>query len=234
MDLNDKHIFEVDLNNQDNTNTLNVANLGKVEDFEKDIVEPKNFLGFYSNLIESVLSEHGIETKVNIAYEEEITSDGSTLSIYLQKGALTPYGLNAPGTTFKPVSNISVEGIPGINPHETLRGCDLFSQDMTIHIFSANRAEIERVSYIIFLLLMATSDDVLDVAFDKIVKVDPPTMAPITALSQNNNYYNTELEWKISFIDSNVLLFRKKMVKFTRLIVRDKQAKEELKGQYND
>jgi len=201
-------------------NAFTVDSLGKV------INVPKNILGYYIQLIKKIAEDKELgKLDINVSYQEEHIPNNQTPSIYVFKGNLSPVEMNAPGGTFTPIG-IDLEPVDGINVNETKTGTFLLEQEMGIKIFGANRAEIEKVSYIIYLALLATTDDVLHEIFPNILRVSQPVMTAIAPVPKQTNYYVTQIVWRISFIESAILFFKEKMLKYTRLIVHENKSKD--------
>jgi len=225
MELNKDAVFIVDESNKKTPSTLNVDILPEISDFDKDFETPKNLIGYYVNLFKNFFNEKNMETvQVNVSYQEEFIPNNTTPLILISRGTITPSLSATPGDTFQltPVGEINVNGV---NPNETKSGIFLLEQDMEIKIYSSNRAELEKISYMIYLLLLSCTDDVLSMVFDKIVRVSEPVMSQIIPYPKQSDYYFTQIQWKISYKECNILLFKEKLIKYNRLIMRENESK---------
>jgi len=204
-----------------------IADLPDIERFNKDFNVPKNLIGYYTQLLSHMFSEKNLNVDVKVSYQEDFVPNNTTPLILVSRGQLYPGLQAAPGETFQPLPG-AVSGIDSLNPNETKKAVFLLTQEMSVKIFSANRAELENISYLTYLILLASCDNVLQDVFPRIVRVDEPVMSDIVPYPKESDYYFTQIQWKISYKESSILLFKEKLIKYSRLIVHDKNAVDEL------
>jgi len=228
MELNKDSIFIIDEQNKSGAVSVETNNIPEIDDFEKDFETPKNLIGYYVAILKSLFEEKEMGSiTVNVSYQEDFVPNNTTPLVLVSRGTLSPALSATPGDTYRlaPVGEINV---PGVNPEETKVGTFLLEQDMEIKVFSANRAELEKVAYMIYLMLLSCSDDVLSMVFDKVVRVSEPVMSQIIPSPKQSDYYFTQIQWKISYKECNILLFKEKLIKYNRLIMHEKESKRTL------
>lgn len=188
----------------------------------KHVCGPKSIIGYYKDILTRFADEIGSNISVVASYNEKFVPDNTHPVIYLSRGPVSVDPESAPGTKFAPAPGVAVP--EGANPMETLAGCSALSQEMRIFIASASRSELEVVSYKVFSLLLASSDDVLRMFFENVHHVSEPSMSEIAPMESHSDYYSASIRWRVSYVEQSVLALKQKMLQYLRLEVRDKDA----------
>ena len=227
MALDNNSIFEIEQTTPKNNITVDNVNVHKVNSQNKLDISPKTLLGYYISAFESFFKENNREININPSYQENFIPNNTTPVLLVNRGSVAPAILATPGDTFKHMP-VGINGINGINLNETKGASFLLNQQMTLKLFSSNRAELEILGYMVFKILLALSDDVLNEVFQDIIRINPPSMTPIQPIPKSSDYYFIEMEWEIMFKECSILIFKEKLLKYSRLIVQDHQAKDEM------
>jgi len=228
MELNKDSVFVVDEQHQTGSMSLEVNNIPEIGNLDKSFETPKNLIGYYVTLLKSLFQDKEMgDVIVNVSYQEEFVPNNTTPLVLVSRGTLSPALSATPGSTYR-LTPLGEIGAPGVNSNETKTGTFLLEQEMEIKVFSANRAELEKVAYMVYLMLLSCSDDVLSMVFDKIVRVSEPVMSQIVPSPKQSDYYFTQIQWKISYKECNILLFKEKLIKYNRLIMHEKESKRTL------
>jgi len=226
MEFTNKDIFEITQSDFNDKN--NVSLNGPILDLDNQnknlTLSPKGILGYYLAILQKMFEENNKNVIVKPFFQEDFTPNNSSPVIFINRGTLSPSLTAAPGEAYQNIDlNIPFEGI---NPNETKSASFLLNQQMQIRIYAANRAELEVIAYEVYKLILATSDDVLSEIFENIVQVTPPIMSSIQPSPKSSDYYYIELDWQIVFKECNILIFKEKLLKYSRLVVHDHDAKE--------
>lgn len=196
----------------------------------KQVCSPKSLIGYYRSILTRFADEIGNNISVVVSYNEKFVPDNTHPVIYLSRGSIGVDPQSAPGTKFAPAPGIKVP--EEANAAETLAGCSALSQEMRIIITSASRSELEVVSYRVFSLLLASSDDVLQMFFSNVHHASEPVMSEIAPMPSHSNYYSVSIQWRVSYVEQSVLALKRKMLQYLRLEVRDKDAVDILRKEH--
>ena len=228
MALDKNSIFEIEQRYVDPVKEIDNPNVHIINNRDRLSISPKSLLGYYLEAIELFFKETNREVVTNPFFQENFVPNNTTPVLFINRGVTSPAILSTPGDTYRAVQ-LDINGIEDINTNESKAASFLISQQMDLRIYSANRAELEILAYDLYKLLLAISDDVLTDVFPEIIRVNLPTMDSIQPDPRGNDYYFTQMQWEILFKECNILIFKEKLLKYSRLIVHDDNAKEILK-----
>jgi len=204
-----------------------------INSFNRKVTNPKEMIGYYMALTNLYLSDIGREDIETDVFFNENKARENPVYILFNRGTLSPANLAVPGSSFNPVGteNISVHINSGenINPNESLLGVHMLNAQMQIKLYAHNRVELEELGYKIYNLVLSVSDNILSQMFSDISRVMEPSMSSIIPTKDYDDMYECEIDWSIYYIESNILLFKEKMLKYNNFIVFDQQAQDEIK-----
>ena len=227
MALDKSNIIEINEPNISPEESIELDKIFVVDNQGRTKITPKGLLGYYIKLIKDFFNDEDNENiVVRPFFQEDFIAENDLPNVLINRGTISPMLTSTPGDTFKHTEFVNLGEIEGVNPNETKVGGFLLSQQMQLRIYGPNRAELEVLAYQIYKLILATSDDVLSNFFTNVLRVNLPSMSSIQATPKNSDYYFIEIDWEIIFKECDILIFKEKLLKYTRLVVHDKEAKE--------
>ena len=204
-----------------------------IGNFNRKVTNPKEMIGYYITLTKLYLSDVGREDiEIDVFFNENKARE-KPVYILFNRGTVSPANLSVPGSTFNSIGaealSVNIEGSEVVNPNETLFGTSMLNTQIQIKIYAHNRVELEELSYKIYNLILAVSDNILSQMFPDISRIMEPSLSSIIPTKDYDDMYECEIDWSIYYIENNILLFKEKMLKYNNFIVSDQQARDEIK-----
>jgi len=225
MQYIDSNVIGIDEKIKADNNAEKEYNEFFVDHQNREIGTPKDLVGFVKNMIKNMLIDIGrCDIETDIIFNEEKTRT-SPAYVLVQRGEVSGANLAIPGGAFSLNNTIATDS-EKVNQNETMVGSHLLQTNLTIKTYSTNRAELEDISYKIYLLLLSLSDTNIQLFFSNIKKTMEPILTSINQEDGYQNMYSTQIMWQILFIENDILLFKKNLIKYFRTNIKEKRIKD--------
>lgn len=189
---------------------------------------PTNIAGYYLRMIKSYilsfdeLSKIAVKPSINKELEEKFAEP----IIVVQRGVLQPHNVGI-------MNNNRLENVPSIglnefqekqpeaNYYESKMYSEFVNMGMEVDIYGYTPAEVEKISVLVYNLILAASYDVLAGSFKFIIGGTPPTLSPVGITEKHSEVYTSQIAWSIDYKDDSILLIRKNVIKYATIIARE-------------
>jgi hypothetical protein len=191
-----------------------------------NIYTPTNITGMYRELIQGYLSatEYS-QTKVLPAINKEQDIDHGHPLVVVKRGALSDSGLGIKGDKKKSISlPVGLPFADNYSPSDSEEWKHLQNMAVECTVYGENLAEIERLGYIVYRLILAYSNDVLSKYTPNIKNVSTISLSEIVPSEKHTNRFECYINFNVSFFDETILLMGKNMIEYLNITVSEKSS----------
>ncbi len=197
---------------------------------ETSLLTSTNISGYYLRMIRSYISsfDNLSDVEVKPAINKELEEDFSNPIVVVQRGELSPHNVGIMNIDkLENIGVISAESFedkyPDANFYESNRYSEFVNMGMSVTIYGMTTAEVEKISVLLYNLLLAASYDALTQTFEFIIGVNPPTLSPVGAVEKHSEIYSSQIAWQIEYKDDAILLIRKNVIKYATIMLRESE-----------
>lgn len=213
-----------------------------INEEEASLSTPTNITGYYMRMIEGYIKSFDdlSEILVKPAINKELEEDFADPVIVIQRGELTPSNVGIMNSESFDKSGIMPQGIfnekhPDANFYDSTVHSEMVTMGLNISIYGLTTAEVEKISILLYNLLLAASYDVLRDSFEFILAINPPVLSPVGVSEKHSEIYTAQINWSLVYKDDAILLIRKNVIKYATIIVREKMEERKLSSfQYDN
>jgi hypothetical protein len=165
------------------------------------------------------------QTKILPAINKEQDIDHGRAFVVVKRGSLSDAGLGIKGDKTKSVSLPA--GLPFVDsysPFDSEEWRHLQNMAIECTIYGENLAEIERLGYILYRLILAYSNDVFSKYTPSIKNVSAVSLSEIVPSKKHTDRFECYINFNVSFLDETILLMGKNMIKYLSITVSEESS----------
>jgi len=190
-----------------------------------DIYTPTNITGMYRKLISQYLEQTEYsKTKVLPAINKEQDIDHGNTFIVIKRGSLTKSELGIKGWNIKGVTLPEGMDATDISILDSESWKHLQELGIECTLYGENLAEIEKIGYIVYRLILAYSNDILSKYTPGIKNVSAISLSEAVPSKKHTNRFECYINFNVTFFDKTILLMAKNMIKYLNITVSEKSS----------
>ena len=198
---------------------------------KSELYNATNIVGYYLRMIKAYIKSFDDLQDVTVkpAADKEMEENYSSPSIVISRGVLSPHNVGImnkggiaeiPGIPMEPFGNSH----PDISYNDSKAYSDILNMVISVRVYAMTSAEAEKISILLFHLLIAASYDVLSRSFNFLIGINPPTLSQIVVEEKHSEVYSAKIEWSLDYRNDAIVMIRKNLIKYATITVRENDA----------